>query len=261
MSANIDFEIDVTESFPKLSKAPIVEAVISVQARPRVAWDEQTVLEAIKPKLPDYPRITTHNLVQQEIKSRPGNPPHTIFQDLGWKGTRFYSDDDKHIAHFNRDGFAFSRLQPYDGWEQFTGEAMRLFPLFVEVAKPLEVHQMTLRYVNRIELPPHDLQFEDYVDPTLRPPKNLHLPFSNFFHQDTFAVPGHDYAIGIIRTIQGIPDQGAKSIGIILDITVSTSRPFDLRQDLIEHRLAEMRCLKNRAFYGSITKKTLNSLQ
>jgi hypothetical protein len=30
---------------------------------------------------------------------------------------------------------------------------------------------------------------------------------------------------------------------------------------MVEHCIAEMRCLKNRAFFGSITEKTLNALQ
>jgi len=261
MSAKIDFMIDVTEPFPKLSNAPIVEAVISVQARASSVWDEQTVLEAIKPKLPDYPNMSTQNMEKPESKADPGNPPKTIIQVFGWKGSRFFSADDKRIAQFNRDGFVFSRLHPYDGWEQFSGEAMRLFPLFLETAKPLEVHQLALRYVNRIEFLPQDQRFEEYVDPTPKPPNKLDLPFSNFFHQDTFAVPGHDYAISIIRTLGRMPDPISQGVGIILDITVSTWKPIDLRQDLIEHRLSEMRFLKNRAFFGSITEKTLNSLQ
>jgi len=74
-------------------------------------------------------------------------------------------------------------------------------------------------------------------------------------------VPGHDYSISIIRTLGRMPDPISQGVGIILDITVSTWKPIDLRQDLIEHRLSEMRFLKNRAFFGSITEKTLNSLQ
>jgi uncharacterized protein (TIGR04255 family) len=252
MSVKIDFKIDVTEPFPRLSKAPIVEAVISVQARASSVWDEQTVLEAIKPKLPDYPSI---------FKIRPGHTTKTTFEGSIWTGTRFFSADDKYIAQFNQDGFVVSRLHPYEGWERFSSEAMRLLPLFLETARPLEVHQLALRYVNRIDLPPEDIRFEEYIDPTPKPPNKLDLPFSNFFHQDKFAVPGHDYAISIIRTIQRTPDSLAQGFGIILDITVSTWKPFDLRQDLVEHRLAEMRCLKNRAFFGSITEKTLKSLQ
>jgi len=57
-------EIDTSETFPHLPKAPIVEAAIQWKAAPADPFDPQRLLEALKDKLPEYPQITP----QVEIK-------------------------------------------------------------------------------------------------------------------------------------------------------------------------------------------------
>lgn len=57
-------EIDTSEKFPHLPKAPIVEAAIQWHAAPSDPFDPQRLHEALKDKLPEYPLITP----QVEIK-------------------------------------------------------------------------------------------------------------------------------------------------------------------------------------------------
>lgn len=261
MSTNTELKIDLAERFPHLPKAPIVEAVIDIRARAEVALEESTVSQQLKPKLPDYPKIVSQKELRQEFKLEPGKTPEATTQDVGWKGLRSQSADERHIAQFNRDGFVFSRLRPYESWEQLNGEAMRLWQLYIELARPTEVHRIGLRYINRITLPPQDLRFEDYVQPSPEPPRALDLPFHSFFHQDTLAVPGHSYAINVVQTIQLPNDPRTEGIALILDIDVFTLQPFELRREMLDQRLAEMRWLKNKVFFGSLTEKALHSFK
>ncbi len=227
-------KIDVVEQFEHLARAPIVEAVIDVRARAEAAWEEQVVSEMLKPKLPDYP--------------------------LG-RGLRFQSADGRHIAQFNRDGFVFSRLPPYENWEHLRDEALRLWRIHEDVARPTEVLRIDLRFINRIMLPPHEVRFEDYIQPYAEPPRGLNLPFLGFLHADTLAVTGYPYAINVVRTIQPPQDPHTDRIGLILDIDVFTTQPSELREGSIEARLTEMRWLKNKVFFGSITDKALDSFR
>jgi hypothetical protein len=48
---------------------------------------------------------------------------------------------------------------------------------------------------------------------------------------------------------------------LILDIDVFTTKPFEQRADAIDKRLAEMRWLKNKVFYSSLTKGALEGLK
>lgn len=252
-----NIRIDLAERFQHLPHAPIVEAVIDVRARAEVSWEEEAIQAQIKAQLPDYPQVDSHREFRHEVKMVPGQEPQQTLLDLGWKGLRLRSSDKPHIAQFNRDGFVFSRLEPYQSWEQLYDESMRLWPMYVELAQPVEIHRIGLRFINRIQLPPGELRFEDYMELAPVPPKGLDLPFHGFMHQDTLAVPDHSYAINIIRTIQPPSAPGSTGLGLILDIDVFTTQELELDEATLKRCLLEMRWLKNKVFFGSVTPKVL----
>lgn len=254
-------KIDLAESFPHLPHAPIVEAVIDIKGRAAEPWEESAIQARLKAKLPDYPQVDSHREFRHEFKMAPGEEPQQTLRDLGWKGLRLRSSDKLHIAQFNRDGFVFSRLHPYESWEQLIGEGMRLWGIYREIAQPSEVQRLGLRFINRILLPPKYTDFEDYLTAPPKAPDGLDLPFHGFFHNETLAVTGHPYAINVIRTIQRPQPPEHDRVGIILDNDVFTVEPFEFQQEILERRLAEMRWLKNKAFFGIISQKALATFQ
>ena len=257
-----EFEIDLTESFPLLGHAPIVEAVIEVRARAEAPWEEQTITEGLKAKLPGYFFVHSQQAMRFELKMGSGqsnSQPEQSFHDLGWRGLRCESEDKLHIAQFNRDGFVFSRLKPYEGWDQFQREGLRLWRLYMELAQPVEIQRLGLRFINRIPIPQEGSGLGDYLEAPPGKPRKMDLPFSGFFHHDMLTVPGYPYVINFIQTVQ--PPQGLETGGLILDIDVFTTQPFSLDQDVLEQYLAEMRWLKNKVFFGSITQKALETLK
>lgn len=125
----------------------------------------------------------------------------------------------------------------------------------------VEVHRIGLRYVNRIQLPPDDPRFEDYLAPAPAPPPGLDVPFYGFLHQDMLAVPGHPYAINVIRTMQPPGAPGVQGFGLILEIDTFTTQEFELDRTVLEDRLLEMRWLKNKLFFGSVTSTAMKLFQ
>ncbi len=257
MSTPAIVEIKIDEAFEHLPHAPIVEAVIDIRARAAQKLEESSLRSALEPRLEGYGFLDSLREFHGQVKLETGKLPSQVVRDLGWKAVRFRSSDGKHIAQFNRDGFVFSRLDPYVDWEQLYREGLRLWGIFKELAQPVEIQRIGLRYINRIQLPPGELLFEDYIQPAPPPPLSLDLPFLEFMHHDTLAVPGHAYAINLIRTIQSPQSAGASGIALILDIDVFTAQPFELDDTLLARRLLEMRWLKNKTFFGSITQKAL----
>lgn len=257
MSVLGTIRIDLVERFQHLPHAPIVEAVIDVRARAEVSWEEEAIQAQIKAQLPDYPQADSHREFRHEVKMVPGQEPQQTLLDLGWKGLRLRSSDKPHIAQFNRDGFVFSRLEPYQSWKQLYDESMRLWRMYIELARPVEIHRIGLRFINRIQLPPGESRLEDYMAPAPVPPRGLDLPFCGFMHQDTLVVPDYPYTINVIRTIQPPSAPGSAGLGLILDIDVFTTQGFELDEVSLEQRLLEMRWLKNKVFFGSVTPKAL----
>ena len=107
------------------------------------------------------------------------------------------------------------------------------------------------------DVAPGEVLFEDYIQPAPMPPRGLDLPFQGYVHHDTLAVPGHPYAINVIQTIQPPLSAGAAGVALILALAVFGTQPFTLDDSILGRRLLEMRWLKNKAFFGSITQKAL----
>jgi uncharacterized protein (TIGR04255 family) len=250
-------DIKPEEKFENLPRAPIVEAVIEIRARATKTLEETSLRTAIEPKLAGYVFLDSLREFHSEVKLEGGKPPIQKVSDAGWKGVRFRSSDEKHIAQFNRDGFVFSRLEPYLTWEELESEGKRLWNIYKDFAQPVEIQRLGLRFINRIKLPPGELLFEDYIQPAPSSPHGLELPFHGFMHKDTLGVPGHPYAINVIRTIQQLNGGVDGGVALILDIDVFTTQGFDLDNTVLQRRLLEMRWLKNKVFFGSITAKAL----
>lgn len=83
------------------------------------------------------------------------------------------------------------------------------------------------------------------------------MPFLGFMHQDTLAVPNYPYAVNVIRTIHPPVAPGIPGLVLILDIDVFTTQAFELDRAAMRQRLLEMRWLKNKAFFGSVTSNAL----
>lgn len=251
-------EINIDEKFEHFPKAPIAEAVIDIRARATEEFEESSVRSQLEANLNGYSYLDSRREFRHELQleAEGGKPPSQKLRDLGWKGLRFRSTDEKHIAQFNRDGLVFSRLEPYIEWPQLLNEGLMLWTIFKDLAHPAEIPRIGLRFINRIVLPPEELRFESYMQLAPVPPMGMDLPFQGFMHHDTLAVPAHPYAISVVRTIQVPPHSGGQGVALILDIDVFTNQGFELLDDaMLVHRLQEMRWLKNKVFFGSITEK------
>ena len=250
--------IDTNEQFTHLSAAPIVEAVIDIRAQSSLKLEETLTREYIESHLGNYTFQNSQQEFSHQVTFGKDAPPQQTTISA-WKGVRFKSDDGKYIAQFNRDGVVCSRLAPYQDWELFFGENLNLWQLFLELAKPEEINRLGLRFINRIELPLGDGHFENYISPTPQPPHGIELPYIGFLYQETLAVPGHPYAINLIRTIQ--PPQDNAGAAIIIDIDVFTLDGVEFEKNRIRGMFEEMRWLKNKTFFGSVTEYALEAFK
>jgi uncharacterized protein (TIGR04255 family) len=254
-------KINIEEKFPLLASAPIVEAIIDIRAQLATPLEEGSIRSYLEGKIDGYSYLDSQHEFQHELKFDGKKPPEQTLKKIGWKGLRFQTADHKNIVQFNYDGFLYSRLAPYENWNSFVDEGLRHWQIFRELTQPVEINRIGLRFINRIELPPGEVFFEHYINPAPTSPRDLDIPFLGYLHQEKLAVPGYSYAINLIRTIQ--PPQDAKNEGLklIFDIDVFTVQSFEYDEARITHALAEMRWLKNKAFFGSITEKALETLR
>lgn len=251
MSPLPKFSIDLTEEFPTLKAAPSIEAVIHWVAHASKELEPETLRAELAKRLPDYPILQTqHDMEISATGASDGSSE--IFHKTQWNGFRLQDQDSHHVVQFTPNGVVFSRLEPYEKWEIFTAEALRIWQMFVELAEPKVIERLGVRHINRIllgkdEQPSIYLKMEPYSLP------GLNISPENFFYKDTYQVPGYPYSIHWVRTIQ--PQQSAPldEQALIVDIDVFTIQLLQLDQDTLTQRLREMRWLKNKLFFSSIT--------
>jgi len=249
------FKIDMGEEFENLPNAPIVEAVIHWQARSETIQSHEQFYDHLKEQLADYPASHPEHEIkfQAEIGSE---GMATNLSSPSWCGFRFNSDDELHIAQFKRDGFAFSRLKPYENWAQFEAEALRLWNIYLELAKPPEVQRLGVRFINLIS-PIQTEQFTDLLTIPPKSPANMPMPIQGLMHKTTFDIPGHPYHLNVIQAMQPpIPTQ-TEGLGLILDIDVFTTHALEPKEELLKHHLNEMRWIKDKAFFTFLTEDAI----
>ena len=261
MAQNNKFTIDLNEKHPHLSKAPVVEAVIDIRVPPSQEWNETSVAEVLKVKLGEtYPSTASCRHPEFKIFGAEGAPPAFSVNEGAWWGIQCKAVTHPHIVQFNRNGIVFSRLDPYESWNQLENEALRLWHIYLELAHPTEIQRLGVRFINRFEMPAGDPDFEDYIQHPPKPPGGLDIPFTSFFHQEGFVTPDQSYKINRIRTLE-LPRASGHGLALILDIDVSTDISFGLRQETLLEKLAEMRWLKNKIFFGSFTEKAMEKMR
>jgi uncharacterized protein (TIGR04255 family) len=253
------FHINLDESFPYLSKAPIVEAVLQISARALTPWAEEAILPKIREAFPENTQVISEQGTEQHISLKPGVGLGDFKHSLFWQGVLIPKGERPEIIRFARDFFLFSRLAPYEGWEPFLKRASELLGIYMRVAAPHTAQRIGLRFINRIEMLAGP-QIEDYFSNFPRDTSGLDLPISGFLHQETFAVPALPYAINLTRAAQPALDV-IQAPALILDLDVHTTKEDDMRVPSIEGHLMRMRWLKNKVFFSNITASLLERLK
>src|ERR1051325_6147418 len=113
-------QLDTSETFPHLTHAPIIEAVIDLKSDLEYPLEEKTARSILEPELDGYTFFDSQSNIKHQVAFKERGEVQGAVHEVSWKGVRFRSNDQRYVVQFNRDGFAASRLQPYENWEKFS---------------------------------------------------------------------------------------------------------------------------------------------
>jgi uncharacterized protein (TIGR04255 family) len=155
------------------------------------------------------------------------------------------------------DGFTFSRLEPYDTWEEMKEEAVRLWEIYAASVSPDPITSVGTRYINVLKLP-LNRELKEYLTAPPTIPEGLNQELSSFLTR----VEIRDPAIGshgiLTQALEGVRKDNAP---IVLDIDVFITRQFDPQDEEFWYCLDQLRDFKNTVFFESITEKTTELFQ
>jgi uncharacterized protein (TIGR04255 family) len=236
-----------------LSKAPITEAVIDLKCRLAAGFDLEKFRQ-IEPEIA-YAPPKKMQMFEFRMQKEGDKIPESTHVDHGLIGWRYASLDGKHVAQFRKDGFTFSRLEPYTTWDEIFAEASRLYRLFSVASNTDEVTRIAVRYINRMPFPEAEVgDFSPFLTTPPRCPGEGTVLLTGFLHQIQVTDPITDISATITQTVQ---PEGARlgHVGVILDLDVYQTGTFSPEPETILKRFGALRTAKNRYFFGGITEK------
>jgi uncharacterized protein (TIGR04255 family) len=250
------YDSAVGKPYPHLPRAPISEALIDFRFDPPFADTEK--LAPLQDSLKDeFPEVKMILQVQGQlaVSNDPDSsaPPSKIEHKL--IGHALWSADQHRVVQVRTDGFSFSHLKPYQDWAALRSGARSAWDRFLKVVSPDRIVRCAVRYINRIELPLPFERFEEFFSTFPQIGPELPQDMSGMYSR--VVLP--QLPAWIVVT-QAIDEAGVTPsvVPVILDIDVFVQNmTFSAKGEEVWAQLDELRDLKNRIFFGSVTAKAL----
>lgn len=249
------FVIDLAERFSHLSRPPIVEATIHWQARATADLDVAGLSATLRRTLPQYVALGPVHQFEATLSHNDAGEP-VVQHSKGWQGIRLRSKDQRYAVQFLRNGLVFSRTIGYENWTAFMESAKEVWAAFVEIAAPLEIERLGVRFINHFATATPGSVDEFLEEPPTQP---SNLPLKEFVYQSTFAVPGHPFGIRVIKVMQPPAANLQRSSGLFVDIDVFSTKVIPNESLALDESLAKMRWLKNKVFFTLLRPDALHA--
>jgi uncharacterized protein (TIGR04255 family) len=242
-----------------LRHAPITEALVDLRAAPTAEFAAAGVLDRLKVALSDrYPKHSERRTFEAQLEIRKGQDPVPRGADKGLHGHFFESGDGRDIAQFRIDGFTYNRLAPYTDGEAVIAEALRLWTIHAESARPLMVSRVALRYINSLPLPAS-------ADPlntlTRVPPTPEGSPGSVQSFLTRIETLDAESGRRVITTQALSPGMPPDTTSVVVDIDAFQVGDFGVTAEALRPILEGLRELKNAVFFGSITEEAAKGFE
>lgn len=240
------------------TKPSITEAIIDIQIDASSDAGIPNLKKIQQSILTEYPIGQEIIEIQGQFEGGP-NITATAMATQTPVGYRFSSDDKKQIFQARLNSFTFSRLAPYERWENFRNEARRLWDIYQTAIKPNSVKRVAVRYINKLDLPLPMNDFKDYLRTLPEVSSDLPQGLSDFFMQ--LQIPQPDLQGMLLLNEAIIPPSGDDLVSMVLDIDLFCN--VDFPGDGIKHweLLEKFRVRKNEVFEACITDKTRELLK
>lgn len=238
-----------------LPHAPITEALIDIQVVPRAGLTFAELQESIS--TPEFGYYVKNPILEGTfgfmLKSD-GTQPQTSAQ-AAQIGLRLHSHDEKYVAQFRLSGCTLSRLSPYEEWPNLMREARRVWAVYAERLLPQRVTRVATRFINNLQLSMnHGESYQKYLHKLVDVPDEAPQSVASFLQRFQLIDVGSDARVNLTLALDNTPP-GAR-VPVILDIDAFRVTDLELPNQALWDILEELRVLKNRCFFGTITEVT-----
>ena len=244
----------------QLSNPPIREAIISVSFAGFVELDLLEKFrkhEYIKEHYPDQRNALAIQL-QGELKAEQNDKNSDIPLSASQQQDGFImiaqEEEQTKVVQTKIGQLSFHLTNRYETWNAFIGEFKKLWSVFCEIVYKTNLTQISLRYVNEIEIGlPMEYGFEEYLNLLPNIPVGINNTLNRFFIQ--LDMPNKANTLNSIITETFVTEND--KVKVLLDINVRKDDDFECNSEMMWQGFEEMRSYKNELFERCLTPKTI----
>jgi uncharacterized protein (TIGR04255 family) len=198
----------------------------------------------------DYPSIIENFDLKLKSPKWDGNS-FSIHESLH-RVVRMTHQEETSMVQFGEGMLAFNQIGAHHGWEHFRENLLQVYSSYRQIVQPESLQQITLRYLDRIDIPGEQINAQDYF--RIVPPQPEGMGTASFFSQ-TMEIPCHDketLRINISRLKSEDPEIG---LSVMMDLHFFVLHGLATDEDLL-NALERAHCAISDHFELSITDET-----
>ena len=233
----------------KYPRAPITEAVMDIRVRPRDDLNVDDLRQLSKGAGgEEFAQANEQYNITAVVA--PGSPTTqtTVPTKVGFQ---FRNSSGDKVVLAQIEGWSFSKLAPYENWEEFRKQGRELWTKYRDFVQPKEILRVAVRYVNRLDLPlPFD-DFKKYLRTVPEISSDLPQALSNFFLQAQ--IPQLDLEALLVINMAIVPPPTPTVASVVLDLDLFRTTNLPQTEEKIWEYFEQLRVRKNKAFEACIT--------
>lgn len=235
------------------ARPPILEAIIDIQAALPPDITVATLGKVYFGEETTYPVREEMVQIEGTLNWQAGESSGAATQTP--VGYRIATQQRDRIVQVRMNGMSSSRLHPYTSWEENRDEGKRFWEKFLEVARPIAVTRIGVRYINRIRLPEGAGDLTEYFRVRPELPSDMPHSVNNFVLR--LEIPQPDLPRGMLILNEGmVPDPESGGVAFLLDLDVFQTLQMPPESDELWGRIEQLHERENTLFEQSVTDRT-----
>lgn len=244
--------------FEHFEKAPIILSILQFRYKTIENFNSDIFKKKGVLIKSDYPEIRERYIQQIHFKAnKPNGTTNVSLDDKKIDGVQFISKDKKKNLVIGKDRFTCEMHGNYSGWEEFSTEARKLWELFQDELSGIQLTGLSLRYVNRINLPDNFNDISDYFTTFIQSTSGEHM-LNTFQLKYTATEPENNMTIHVGHVLEP-PIEG--NYPYLFDIDVIYTSDIQNDSKTIWKFFDTLRIKKNYIFNDGLTEKSKNLIR
>ena len=239
--------------FEYFEKAPIILSILQFRYKHMEDFDHESIRKRGTSIIIEYPEVKERFVQKIHFGSnKPEGVTNVSLDDRVIDGVQFISKNKKKILVIGRDRFTFEMHGDYEGWGNFSSEAKNLWNTFQTEFGDLVLSGISLRYVNRINLPKDLKDLSKYFTTFIQSSSGEHT-VNNFQMKYTSTEPENNLTIHVGHVLEPPIEE---NYPYLFDIDVIYLGELQNAEEAIWNKFEILRSKKNYIFNDGLTETT-----